>query len=317
MVLIGGRDRPRRERRARPGHRHRPARAAARGRAAGRAGLHLEQRHHLPRALRPAAAGRRRDRPRAGRARLRGPGDRPLPGGRRGPGHRASRWAASRSPAPRPWRSASSLAFLLVGPLGPPRHRPHRAPARPRAAPAGRAGDRASAGARSARRPGCRRRSGRCWPASCCRAARCATRSSSSSSACATSRRRSSSSPSAWRWTSAPPATPPSGWSSRCPIADRRQARRRLPRRAAHRLHPPPEHQRGRRPGRPRRVHDHPGRPRGGRGGPRFGLPRPGGPFAGLFVLATAVAGVVLMRESRRIGRIAFPSRAARRGSRR
>jgi CPA2 family monovalent cation:H+ antiporter-2 len=37
------------------------------------------------------------------------------------------------------------------------------------------------------------------------------------------------------------------------------------------------------------------------------------GPFAGLFVLATAVAGVVLMRESRRIGRIAFPSRAARR----
>ncbi len=36
-------------------------------------------------------------------------------------------------------------------------------------------------------------------------------------------------------------------------------------------------------------------------------------PFAGLFVLATAVAGVVLMRESRRIGRMAFPSRAARR----
>ena len=40
-------------------------------------------------------------------------------------------------------------------------------------------------------------------------------------------------------------------------------------------------------------------------------------PFAGLFVLATAVAGVVLMRESRRIGRIAFPSRAARTESRR
>lgn len=36
------------------------------------------------------------------------------------------------------------------------------------------------------------------------------------------------------------------------------------------------------------------------------------GPFAGLFVLATAVAGVVFMRESRRIGRIVFPSRAAR-----
>lgn len=32
-------------------------------------------------------------------------------------------------------------------------------------------------------------------------------------------------------------------------------------------------------------------------------------PFAGLFVLATAVAGVVLMRESRRIGRLAFPTR--------
>ncbi|HSJ74274.1 MAG TPA: cation:proton antiporter [Miltoncostaeaceae bacterium] len=32
--------------------------------------------------------------------------------------------------------------------------------------------------------------------------------------------------------------------------------------------------------------------------------------FAGLFVLATAVAGVVLMRESRRIGRLAFPTRS-------
>jgi monovalent cation:H+ antiporter-2, CPA2 family len=40
-------------------------------------------------------------------------------------------------------------------------------------------------------------------------------------------------------------------------------------------------------------------------------------PFAGLFVLATAVIGVVLMRESRRIGRLAFPTRAARRESRR
>ena len=30
-------------------------------------------------------------------------------------------------------------------------------------------------------------------------------------------------------------------------------------------------------------------------------------PFAGLFVLATAVAGVVLMRESRRIGRLRVP----------
>ncbi len=40
-------------------------------------------------------------------------------------------------------------------------------------------------------------------------------------------------------------------------------------------------------------------------------------PFAGLFVLATAVAGVVLMRESRRIGRVVFPSRAARREARR
>jgi K+:H+ antiporter subunit KhtU len=34
------------------------------------------------------------------------------------------------------------------------------------------------------------------------------------------------------------------------------------------------------------------------------------GPFAGLFVLATAVAGVVFMRESRRIGRLAFPTRS-------
>jgi CPA2 family monovalent cation:H+ antiporter-2 len=40
-------------------------------------------------------------------------------------------------------------------------------------------------------------------------------------------------------------------------------------------------------------------------------------PFAGLFVLVTAVAGVVLMRESRRIGRVVFPSRAARREARR
>ena len=40
-------------------------------------------------------------------------------------------------------------------------------------------------------------------------------------------------------------------------------------------------------------------------------------PFAGLFVLATAVAGVVLMKESRRIGRAVFPPRAARREARR
>ena len=40
-------------------------------------------------------------------------------------------------------------------------------------------------------------------------------------------------------------------------------------------------------------------------------------PFAGLFVLVTAVIGVVFMRESRRIGRLAFPTRAARRESRR
>jgi CPA2 family monovalent cation:H+ antiporter-2 len=33
-------------------------------------------------------------------------------------------------------------------------------------------------------------------------------------------------------------------------------------------------------------------------------------PFAGEFVLATAVVGVVLMRESRRIGRLAFPTRS-------
>ncbi len=41
------------------------------------------------------------------------------------------------------------------------------------------------------------------------------------------------------------------------------------------------------------------------------------GPFAGLFVLATAVAGVVLMRESRRIGRLAFPTRSPSRQMRR
>ncbi len=41
------------------------------------------------------------------------------------------------------------------------------------------------------------------------------------------------------------------------------------------------------------------------------------GPFAGLFVLATAVAGVVLMRESRRIGRLAFPARSPSRQMRR
>ncbi|WP_217923163.1 cation:proton antiporter [Miltoncostaea oceani] len=40
-------------------------------------------------------------------------------------------------------------------------------------------------------------------------------------------------------------------------------------------------------------------------------------PFAGLFVLVTAVVGVVFMRESRRIGRLVFPTRAARRESRR
>ncbi|MGD9573288.1 MAG: cation:proton antiporter [Thermoleophilia bacterium] len=40
-------------------------------------------------------------------------------------------------------------------------------------------------------------------------------------------------------------------------------------------------------------------------------------PFAGLFVLVTAVVGVVFMRESRRIGRLAFPARGARRESRR
>lgn len=35
-------------------------------------------------------------------------------------------------------------------------------------------------------------------------------------------------------------------------------------------------------------------------------------PFAGLFVLATAVIGVVFMRESRRVGRFVFPPRAPR-----
>jgi hypothetical protein len=35
-------------------------------------------------------------------------------------------------------------------------------------------------------------------------------------------------------------------------------------------------------------------------------------PFAGIFVLVTAVIGVVFMRESRRIGRGLFPRRATR-----
>lgn len=40
-------------------------------------------------------------------------------------------------------------------------------------------------------------------------------------------------------------------------------------------------------------------------------------PFAGLFVLATAVIGVVFMRESRRVGRLAFPARSPSRQMRR
>jgi CPA2 family monovalent cation:H+ antiporter-2 len=40
-------------------------------------------------------------------------------------------------------------------------------------------------------------------------------------------------------------------------------------------------------------------------------------PFAGIFVLATAVLGVVFMRESRRIGRVVFPRRAVPRETRR
>jgi len=40
-------------------------------------------------------------------------------------------------------------------------------------------------------------------------------------------------------------------------------------------------------------------------------------PFAGLFVLATAGLGVVLMRESRRIGRLVSPRRGSRATKRR
>ncbi len=40
------------------------------------------------------------------------------------------------------------------------------------------------------------------------------------------------------------------------------------------------------------------------------------GPFAGLVVLSTAILGVLLMRESRRLGRIVFPSPAKRRAAR-
>ena len=135
---------------------------------------------------------------------------------------------------------------------------------------------------RWARRPGSPRRSGRCSPGSCCRAARCATRSSSSSWACATSRRRSSSSPSAWRWTWAQASRDVLVWLvRRRSRRDRRQAGGRLPGRAGHRLHPPPEHQRGRGAGRAGGVHDHPGPARRGRRGPRRRLPRPGGALRG------------------------------------
>ena len=106
LVVNGGLGLPGRRRAARP---------RSRGGAAGRADLHLQQRHRHPGALRPAPAGRRRDRPRAGGPGVRGPGDRALPRGRGGARHRrVGRGAGGRRRRPAS-RSPSCVAFLLVG----------------------------------------------------------------------------------------------------------------------------------------------------------------------------------------------------------
>ena len=91
-------------------------------------------------------------------------------------------------------------------------------------------------------------------------------------------------------------------------VADaRRQGRRRVDRRPARRVHEPAEPERGGRARRPRRVHDHPRADR-----VREPLLDPAQQtdlvaFAGLYVLATATIGIVLMKESKRLGRIVFP----------
>ncbi len=88
----------------------------------------------------------------------------------------------------------------------------------------------------------------------------------------------------------------------------RREAGRRLRRRASGRLQPPPEPQRGRRARRPRRVHDHHRAAclgeRGDLGRGRGRLDRLRRPLRP----ATAIVGVVLMKESKRLGRLLFPT---------
>ena len=92
-----------------------------------------------------------------------------------------------------------------------------------------------------------------------------------------------------------------------------RQAGLRVPGRRRRRLHAPPEPQRRRRPRRARRVHHHP-RParRRQRGAERRRSGRADRPSPGLYVLATATIGIVLMKESKRFGRALFrPPRLA------
>ena len=250
--------------------------------------------------------GRRRDRPGARRPGVRGPRHRALPRRRRRAGERrvGGRARDRRHGRHRARRSCSPSCWSGDGPTT-------------RSTGSARASTGSSScwgrwpspsGARPwGRRRACRRRSGRCWPASCCRAARCATRSSSSSWGCATSRPRSSSSRSASRWTWARRATSRSGCCWRCRSRWRRSS-------SAATLPGGPRAS-------PRARASTWGRPSWPAGSSRSSSPSLAaggvaldadfrdlvGPFAGLFVLATAVAGVVLMRESRRIGRLAFP----------
>ena len=87
-----------------------------------------------------------------------------------------------------------------------------------------------------------------------------------------------------------------------------REAGRRLRGRAAGRVHVAAERQRRRRAGRARGVHDHPRPDRRATTTELSGdVRRDIFAFAGLYVLATATLGVVLMKESRRIGRLLFP----------
>ena len=73
------------------------------------------------------------------------------------------------------------------------------------------------------------------------------------------------------------------------------------------RLSPPPELQRGNRADRARGVHDHPRSARRGQLAPESAVRADLTAFAGLYVLATATIGVILMKESKAIGRRLFP----------